>query len=405
MIKLLQRAIAGLTPAASKGRIVYDSADPPRPKFLDASGNVWSLTADGLRDQNMVVNGGYDYAQRQVPGTLTTYSQAASRQYAADQWCITNENTSVQFRRVDTTGTAVTGHTARFYGEYTKITSTGKIEVSQPIPAGNCQHLRGRKVRFQAKLRCSASKTIRMLVLQLTAAGTVDTIPGYVAGAPSGTFISAHGANSVDPTFGTNLSKVTPDTADNATIANSGLSCSATTAFQRFGGVFTMPADFKNLVLVFVTDSQFVAADRLEITEVGLYDGAEVRDWAERMQQQQLSNAQGFYAKSFNIDINPAASAGVNTGESKTKKIVAGANAGRFETIDFPEQMRAAPTITFFNPAAAGAQARDETNNVDCTVTTAVGVTERQFAVTFTGNAATVAEGLIGVHWTADASL
>lgn len=55
--------------------------------------------------------------------------------------------------------------------------------------------------------------------------------------------------------------------------------------------------------------------------------------------------------------------------------------------------------------AAANAQVRDETNTVDCSATTAVGTTDAQIGITYTGNAATVAEGLMGVHITADAEI
>jgi hypothetical protein len=390
-------------PAANKAEVYF--RDDGKVKVIFEDGRVMSLSYDGMRDQNLLINGGFDYAQRQAPGTLTTYSQTAARVYGADQWSITNENASIQYRRVDTSGSPQTNLLARFYGEYSKLTATGKFEVSQPIEAGNCLHIRGRKVRLQMKLKASSAKTLRIALLQLTSAGTIDTIPGIAAGVPSGTFISAHGANGTDPTFGTNLSKIAPDTVDNATSANSGLTCSVTTSWQRFGGSFTLPSDFKNLVVVVFTDSQFAVADNFQISEAGLYDGVEIREWAERMQAGQLANCQRTCAKSFNVDTAPAQNIGVNTGEQKTKKVVAGATAGRFETIDLPVQMRAAPAITFYNPAAANAQARDETNNVDTTATTAVGITERQFAVTFTGNAATVAEGLIGVHWLAECPL
>jgi hypothetical protein len=62
-------------------------------------------------------------------------------------------------------------------------------------------------------------------------------------------------------------------------------------------------------------------------------------------------------------------------------------------------------TVTTYNPAAANAQVRDETNTVDCSATTVVGSNDRQTAITCTGNAATVAEGLLGVHISADAEI
>ena len=144
MIRLLKRVISSLTPAASQGRIVYDTSDPPRPKFIDENGLVWPMVYTGARDTNLLINGNFDYAQRQAPSVLTTYSNTTGRVYAGDRWGITNENASVQFRRVDTAGAQQAGLQPRFYGEYSKLTSAGKIITSQVVEAGNCQHLRGR---------------------------------------------------------------------------------------------------------------------------------------------------------------------------------------------------------------------------------------------------------------------
>lgn len=61
--------------------------------------------------------------------------------------------------------------------------------------------------------------------------------------------------------------------------------------------------------------------------------------------------------------------------------------------------------MTAYNPAAANAQVRDETAGADCTAQAFAGTNDSSTAVTCTGNAATVAEGLLGVHITADAEL
>lgn len=385
-------------PAANKAEVYF--RDDGKVKAIFEDGRVMSLSYDGMRDQNLVINGGFDYAQRQAPGTLTTYSQTAARGYGADRWGVTNENASIQFRRVDTSGSPQTGLLARFYGEYSKLTATGKIVVSQPIEAGNCLHIRGRKARVQMKLKASSSKTMRIALLQLAAAGTIDTIPGYTNGAPAGTFVSAFGANSTDPTFGTNLAKITPDTADNATISNSGLTCAVTTTWQRFGGSFTLPSDFKNLIVVVFTDSQFVVADNFAISEVGAYDGVEIRDWAERMQAGQLANCQRYYPKSFNTDTAPAQNAGL--AGSKRGHTVAGAVATTFG-INFHVPVRPGTgTFTFFNPSAANAFTRNTRLATDSTATAAADAGEMGFTVNHTGLAAWAAGDPVAVHYTAD---
>lgn len=401
MFRLLKRAIAGLTPSVNQGRIVYDTSDA-RLKFLEENGLAWPLSADGMRDQNILINGGFDYAQRQAPATLTTVSQTASRGYTADRWGVTNENASAQYRRVDTAGTPQTGLLARFYGEFSKITSTGKIQASQAIESGNCQHLRGRKVRLQMKLKASSAKTMRIALLQLANAGTLDTVPGYTNGAPAGNFISAHGANSTDPTFGTNLAKIAPDTVYNATSANSGATCSVTTVWQLFGATFTLPTDFKNLVVVVFTDSQFAVADNFSMSEVGLYDGTEVRDWAERMQVSQLLNCQRYFSKSFSVDVAPAQNVGL-VGAQRGYVSVAAAVAGQPIGVDFPAGMRGGTaTFVFYNPSAGNAFVRNTTAGSDATATASANAGDSGFDITFTGIAAWTVAQACAIHWTCD---
>lgn len=402
MIRLIKRATPS-APPANRGRIYYDTT-AGKPMFIDENGLTWSLSSDGARDQNLMVNGSFEYAQRQVPGTLTTYSNTVSRVYGPDRFAITNENTSVQYRRVDTISSPQTGMTARFYGEFSKITSTGKLTLSQVAEAGNCMHLRGRKVRFQARLRGSSAKTIRMGLLTNT--GPIDNPGGYLNGAPSGNFITAHGANGTDPTFGASLNRIAPDTADNATIAASGLSCSVTTAFQRFSGSFTLPAtSFFNVIPIIFTDSQFSVADRLEVTEFGLYDGTEIRDWAEKLRTQELANCQRMYCKSFPLETAPAQNAGL-TGAARGYVSVAGATAGQPMGARFPagsiRGIIGSPLFTFFNPSAANAFARNTTAGTDATATAAANASDSGFDITFTGIAAWTVAQAMAVHWTCD---
>jgi hypothetical protein len=391
--------------AATESTVYVDSADSKAKHKDGDSAFVGTMTEDGLRGWNAIINGEFDYAQRQVPGTLTTYSQTAARGYTADRWGVTNENLSVQYRQVDTGAAPQTGLLSRYYGEWSKITSTGKIVISQVIESGNCLHFRGRQVRVQLKMKASANKTIRVLLLQLTAAGTIDSIPGYAAGAPSGTFVSAFGANSTDPTFGTNLSKIDPDATviHEGTRGNTGLSCAVTTAWQRFGGTFTLPTDFRNLVLVIVSDSQFAAADILSIGEVGLYDGPEIREWVPRQQMLQLENCQRYYQKTFNMATLPAQN--VASGTLRFWAGQAGAVSFAHYTVKLPVAMRIAPAVTFYNPAAANAFVRQFITPSDATATSATNVNEFGFEITATGLAAWALGQSLGVQYSADAEL
>jgi hypothetical protein len=385
------------TPAANESTDFFDTADLKR-KVKDYLGIVGTLSEDGLRGTNVIINGEFDFAQRQAPGTLTTYSNTSGRALSADRWGITNENASAQYQRVDSAAAPETGLRARFYGSFSKITASGKIVVSHVIEAVNGLHLRGRTVRVQLKMKASSAKTIRVALLQLTAAGAVDTIPAV--------FVSLFGANTVDPTFGTNLAAIAPVIADNGSIRNTGLDCAVTAAWQRFGASFVLPNNFKNLILVVFTDSQFAAADILSMTEVGIYDGPEIREWVPRSQGDDLTLCQRYYSKSFNVDTAPVQNAGVNTGEAGgiAGKAGAVANAG-FIFVTYKVQMRTAAALTLFNPAVANAQVRDEVAAVDHSATATANSQEQGFTVNSTGNASTAVGDRLGIHWTADAEL
>lgn len=391
----LNQSATPSAPATGKSDDYLDSADARR-KVKHADGRTEVLSPSNFLG-NYLHNGGFMFAQRQAPGTLTTYNSTL-RTYAADRWAAVNENASLQYQRVDTSSSPETGLAARFYGRYKKITNAGKFIVSQVIEGVDAQTLRGRNVRFQARLRCSvaSSMTVRMALLQLTSAGTVDTVPASIA--------SAFGAAATDPTWGTNLSAITPNlTESTGTISGAGITCATTTSWQRFSATFTVPSSCKNLVVVIFTHNQPAANDELNIAEAGLYDGEQIMDWSPRPLQQELALCQRYYCKTFNVDTAPATNIGVNTGEFRFQAGKAAATAELSPTVFFPVPMRQAPgTVTLYNPAAANAQVRDITGAVDCSASAVAGATERGAYVSATGNAATAVGNHLGIHLTFD---
>jgi hypothetical protein len=387
------------TPPALQHEIYPDSADG-RLKQIDPQGVRHILTPCGWRDNNVIINGEFDYAQRQAPGTLTTYSNTSGRAYGADRWGMTNENASIQYQRVDSIGAPETGLQARFYGKFKKLTSAGKMVVSQGIESGQMAHLRGRRVRVQAKMRftVAASMTARLGLLYLTSAGTVDVLPA--------TFVSAFGAVGTDPTWGTNLTALTPVSADGGSVSGLGINCVLTAAWVRYSATFDVPASCKNLIPVIWTNGQPAANDELNVTEVGLYDGEEIREWMPRSQAEQLLLCQRYYVKSFGVDVLPAQNVGVNSGEARSVAGKAGAvaNAG-YLPVEFPVTLFKSPTVTVFNPAAANALARNITGAADMGATAIVGTTASDFYINATGVAATAVGDLIAIHYTADAEI
>jgi len=395
----LAKEAAPSAPAAGSLTVYPDAAG--RVRALDATG-VDSVLSPSAR-VNYVRNSGKWFAQRQAPATATTYSSTTGRAIAADGFGITNENASATYQRTDTAGAVETGLQGRFYGNYLKITTLGKLMVTQVLEGSDAVALRGRTVRVQCWMKqlVGAAPVVRLGLIQLAAAGTIDAIPAA--------FISAFGANGVDPTLGTNLARINPKagvTGDNCTLNGAAYDCTLSSAWQRFGGVFDVPSDCKNLVVAIWGNAQFAATNGFALAQVSLTDGYEIQDWSPALPTVELDRVQRFYSKSFGIDTAPAQNVGLNTGEHKWVKVVAGATAARSPVWRFPVRMRAAPTTTtLYSPGSASAQVRDETNTVDCTASAVVAGSDTGVAVTATGNAATVAEGLLGVHLSCDAEL
>jgi hypothetical protein len=350
---------------------------------------------------NWLGNAGFWFAQRQTPATPTTYSSTAGRAFTADRWAVTNENASAQFARTDTVSAAETGLQARYYGNFTKITSNGKLAISQALLGDDAANLRGRTVRVQFNLKSivAASATWRVGLIQLTSAGTVDTIPA--------TFISAFNAASTDPTLGANLSYIAPksgSTADNATITGNAISCTVTTSWQRFGALFDVPTNCKNLIVMVWSDAQVTTTNGIAMSQATLVDGYEIQVWKPEDLEEEYQRVSRFIVKTFANDTAPAQNLGVNTGNLDSIAGKAGATAlGAQIPWRFPERLwTATPTVTLYNPAAANAQVRDVGAGVDCSAAASV-VTTTNLRVTATGNAGTAVGNQVSIHAFVDA--
>lgn len=376
-----QAAPAGV---AGKCRVFYDST-AKRIKFVYPDNRQGDPNDADLF--NYLRNSGMWFAQRQNPTAATncgsTTLRAAGGLSGADGWGAWNENANTTYTRTDTATTPETGLQTQYYGTWTKITATGKLFVSQMILGKNCLGLRGRAVRVQGWIKTDSARTIRLGLVQLQNAGTIDTLPA--------TFISAAGANSTDPTLGTNLAYIAPragQTGDNCTLSGNAYSCSATTAWQRFGGVFDCPSNFKNLLVCLWTDSQLtLTTGALSLSQLSLTDGYEIQDWHCSPYDDELDRCQRNFAKTFPVDTLPAQTGGVaNTLRGMVAIAGAVATSSTMEW-RFPIKMRAAPTLTFYNPSAANAFMRNVPAATDATATAAANITEDRADVNCTGAA------------------
>lgn len=388
-------------PAAGKAS-VYSSTGG-RPRALSSNGIDAGLT--GQPFFNFLRNSGFWTAQRQAPGSLTVYSNIGGRAITADGWGVSNENASANFRRVDSSGAAETGLQSRFFGEWTKTTAAGKLQITQAVEGSDACQLRGKNVRVQVRLKgVVAGGQFNIALVQLTATGTLDTIPNG-----AGLFFTAQGGAGVDPTLGANLAYIAPTTGktgDNGTAGTNAYACTVTTAWQRFGGIFTVPTTAKNLVVLIYSHNQVAATNGIAIAEAMLVDDEAIQDWDCQTAGIEITRIERFYFKTFNIDTAPVQNVGLNTGEFKFMSTVVGGLAMAGIGCSFRNRMhRAGVTLTLYNPSAANAMARNVTDSTDATLSTITANGEQGCWLSCTGAVGNAAGEHMAVHISVDAEL
>ena len=405
---ILTKTAAPSTPSSTKSVLFIDTNDQ-RPKVLDNFGVTHVLDDNAAQSgRNHIVNGNFAISQRLgLPYALANVAGASTtvRVYTvADRWGHTVGNaTTPQSAIIDTAGAAVTGLSTRFYLQLKQLTNAAKMCLSQPIESvlGGAT-LRGKTVSLQAKLWLSGAFTpvVRLGLLSFTGTTDADTRTA---------FISAFNGAGVDPTFGTNLALITPVAAQvksaagvisAGVIAGNAVSCTITANVQTFSAVFNIPTGANNVIPVLYTDNTMAVGDILCVSEVGLYVTQNILDWVDPDPAAEVAKCQRYYVKTFKLATAPAQNATINSGELKFPAQQAAATVSGL-LWQFPVEMKAAPTVTFYNPAAANAQVRDEVAAGDCSSTglqTNVTTDVHSCAFKTTGNASTAIGNTLGVH-------
>lgn len=397
--------------APSTGVEIYsDSNDNGRVKAIHSNGIVDFLTPNNRF--NYLINGGMDFVQRFTPALTTNTQSVAGRQLNADQWGLTSFVPSCQYGRIDSLTTPISGSVTRYYGQYKQITSAGKIAITQCLEFKDIAALRGKTVRIQIKIATGAwgsGSALRLGMIQNNSAATQDVV--------AASFMSAAGANGTDPTLGTNLAYVAPiagsmesSAVTQPTIVGNAVQIpnpGASLGFTRYSALFTVPSTAVNIFVALWTDSQLSINDVLNIAEGGLYLGQEVADWNPLSYNQERERCLRHYQKTFSQDTAPIQNAGLATGEFKYAAPITTTGTQRSPSIMLEYGMRipiVSAQVTFFAPNAVSAQAADETAGI-CTSTTFVAGSDRNFAITAVGNAATAVGNIIGVHFAVDQAI
>jgi hypothetical protein len=146
------------------------------------------------------------------------------------------------------------------------------------------------------------------------------------------------------------------------------------------------------------TNALDTIGNHFKLALVQVEEGIGASAFEELPQHVVLSRCQRYLRKSFELGVVPAQNSGSLVGAAFVMSHVTPATLGTRVQYD---RMRAAPTITTYNPNAANANWRDATNGADRTVTVA-DISETGFNIT---GASGAAAALNYLHWLASAEL
>jgi hypothetical protein len=397
--------------------IIYVGTDGKLKQLTDENWTS-SFNHDGLHERNIITNGGFNIQQKLPPAStaIAGISTTTRGGVVADCWSVTASVASnLNWQQVDTSAAPEisSGLTSRYYGSIISSSAGKKVMLSQWILNAEMMHLLGKKVRLSVKTnqKVGLTQNFKLGLLQLTAAGTVDTSPAFLSGAWST-------STGVDPSWGTNLLPITPDaiTPQNGTITGNYLVISSTqNLWKQSSTIFTIPENCKNLVVVLFADAIGGSTDNISIAEFQLTGDTDVCEYIEPPQVETLLRCQRRYCKSFPIAVLPAASVSVATGGYGDTGVITKAGSGAvnccFIPIKFPVEMYKVPTITLFTPITTGALVYRHTGTTPAvqgvTAVQTNATTAKETLVTATAEA--TANGAVGdlvsIHWVANAEI
>jgi hypothetical protein len=210
-----------------------------------------------------------------------------------------------------------------------------------------------------------------------------------------------------------------------ATVTSIGVTTfTLTTSWQKFTTTVTFPSvtgltlgtnndDYFSALFWFDAGSSFTArtnsliqqSGTFDISQVQMEEGSIATNFEYRHPATELALCQRFYEKSFPQGTAPVQNA-TAAGAYFCPQVVGASTSQNCGTIKFVATKRAVPTVTFFNPQAANAQARNTSTGADCSSTSSIQTsTDSSINLATVTPATTQAGQSIAIHWTADAEI
>jgi hypothetical protein len=146
-------------------------------------------------------------------------------------------------------------------------------------------------------------------------------------------------------------------------------------------------------------------ATNFRLALVKVEAGTYVTPWRPTTFDQQLAQCRRYYQKSFPYSTAPAQNASYTNAITALQGVGAVAIQNSWNSRNFTPQLRAAPTMTLYNPQAANAQGRDIDTGTDCALTITLNVSTDSFDVACQTPAGSGAGQRLAIHFVADSRL
>ena len=343
---------------------------------------LWTTPMRGGWRNIMGDNGGLEIWQRGAGGSAsiavaagsTTGIYTADRVYLATQ---ANQASTVSQQAGLNSNSGSCARVQRNAGQ----TGVGVMVAGYPLDADEIRRLRGRKASLRCEVRAGANWSPTNGTLQV--ALFVGT-----GGGPAKRALAAYTGETVPLAVTINL------TPGGAVVTVTAVSAAV------------VPANITQADLLFIWTPTGTAgaADYFEVDDVDLRVDEPVIDQFERRPFfDELRACKVHFQKSFAYGTAPAQNAGF-VGSVSWKTTATGA-VGTLWRVPFETQMRADPTVTLYNPAAANAQVRNFTDSTDCTSSSAQAVRTKGFNIDTTTPAGTAVNETMECQWSADAGI
>lgn len=335
------------------------SAVSIRFKFIDCQfdtirdlGTENSVVFTDRNNDNALVNGGFDFFQRQIPATATSYADQA---YGPDRWKVLTQTSTIKANRA--AGSASAGYGSRYCVQLTQEQAVAqRFALQQILSANDSIKYRGRSMFFKVKAKISGSSptndcTLKVAIIEWT--GTADSVPAD----PIGTWTST------TYTINNFFANTTYTIAGIETLSLLGGASLASVLVKA-----TISASANNVFVLVWTES--TVAQNIVLTLETAHAGESSPLYSPPSYDEELRRAEYYCQKSYNIDTAPG-DTNNNVGICSFNIQTAEASGPSIYRVPFRVRMRTTPTaLILYDYAGTSGKITELSTNI--TVVTAV---------------------------------